>query len=71
MKRTPFGNVAASLSPSIQEGAIILSHDAARHLRARLQWMRGDEICKDIAQALKWVEDATREEIHADEERPK
>ncbi len=71
MKRTPFGNVAASLSPKNREGAIILSHDAARHLRAHLQWMRGDKVCKDIAQALKWVEENTSEEIQAYAERAK
>ena len=65
MKRTLFGNVAASLSPKTDEGAIILSHDTAQHLRARLQWMRGDEVCKDMAQALKWVEKNTRDEIEA------
>ena len=65
MKRTLFGNVAASLSAKTDEGAIILSHDTARHLRAHLQWMRGDEVCKDMAQALKWVEKNTRDEIEA------
>ena len=65
MKRTLFGNVAASLSPKTDEGAIILSHDTAQHLRARLQWMRADEVCNDMAQALKWVEKNTRDEIEA------
>ena len=56
MKRTLFGSVAARLSPKTDEGAIILSHDTAQHLRARLQWMRADEHCADLARALKWIE---------------
>jgi hypothetical protein len=62
MRRSTFGNIAASLSPSNHEGAIIISNREAVHIRSRLQWMCNDQLCRELVQALKWVEENTTAE---------
>ena len=54
MKRTQFGSISASVSPSGDEGALILSRAAAEELRAKLQWLTGPTM-QDINAALSRV----------------
>ena len=62
MNRPSFGTAAASISKNRSEGALIITHENARRLRARLQWMRHIPLLKDITNALIWIEQNTEAE---------